>query len=155
MLIFYVCSIFINLETKKEMEDIVKINKAIDEYNTRYNTHFHVGNKYSLFPKGEEYGYKDEWPGNKHAGVYFVMSENDHLLYVGQSKDLGQRLYQHFPPSGERENPVCTFKENWSMQPYFLYVSITPDDAIWERLSLEEFLIQKFNPIDNISGKIK
>lgn len=107
------------------------------------------------FPKGEEYGYKDEWPGNKHAGVYFVMSENDHLLYVGQSKDLGQRLYQHFPPSGERENPVCTFKENWSMQPYFLYVSITPDDAIWERLSLEEFLIQKFNPIDNISGKIK
>lgn len=136
--------------------NISNIKEALNEYNNRYNTHFQIGDKYALFPKGDEYGYKkNEWPGNKHAGVYFVMSEENKLLYIGQSKDLGQRLYSHFPPKGTPNNPICTFKGNWSIQPCFLYVTTVPDNAIWERLSLEEFLIQKFNPIDNTLGKIE
>ena len=46
-----------------------------------------------------------------------------------------------------------TFKEKWRKDPNYLYVATPPNDAIWERLSLEEFLIQKLNPIDNTQGK--
>lgn len=132
---------------------ISQIKEAIEEYNTRYNTRFHIGDKYALFPICGEYGYGVEWPGNGHSGVYFVMNENDQLLYVGQSKDLGKRLYDHFPPKKENNICVCTFKETWSESPRYLYVATAPNDAIWERLSFEEFLIQKFNPIDNTMGR--
>lgn len=131
---------------------ISQIKEAIEEYNTRYNTRFYIGNKYALFPKRGEYGYENEWPGNGHSGVYFVMNENDQLLYVGQSKSLGERLNEHFPSKKENNIDICTFKEKWSELPHYLYVATAPDDAIWERLSFEEFLIQKFNPIDNTMG---
>lgn len=126
------------------------IGTALDEYNNRYNTKFKLSDRYSLFPKEEgEYGYNDEWPGNKHAGVYLVMTKDYEILYVGQSKDIGQRLYEHFPPC----NGSCNIKEIWQKPPYYLYIITVPDNAIWERLSLEEFLIQKFEPIDNKRGK--
>lgn len=137
-----------------ENDSIIQITKALEEYNSRYNTQFRLGDKYALFPNGDEYGYKeDEWPGNNHAGVYFVLSEDYQLLYVGQSKDLGLRCYQHFPPKKGQNNIVCTISEIWSKQPYFLYVATAPDNAIWERLSLEEFLIQILKPTDNTLGK--
>ena len=62
------------------------IKKELDKYNCRYRTAFMLSEKYSLFPKEGEYGYNDEWPGNKHAGVYFVIAQDGELLYVGESQ---------------------------------------------------------------------
>lgn len=129
------------------------INEALSEYNKRYNTSFNLLSKYPLFPKERECGYNVSWPGNNHAGVYFVMTKDDEILYVGQSKNIGKRLNDHFPPQNKGLSKICTFKEKWRKDPNYLYVATTPNDAIWERLSLEEFLIQKLNPIDNTQGK--
>ena len=129
------------------------IKKELDKYNCRYRTAFMLSEKYSLFPKEGEYGYNDEWPGNKHAGVYFVIAQDGELLYVGESQQIGRRLYEHFPPICSSSSQECNIKETWHKQPYYLYVALAHDNAIWERLSLEEFLIQKLNPIDNDRGK--
>ena len=81
----------------------------IDTYNNCYNTSFtELTERYSLFPKGDnEYGYTKEWPNNNMPGVYFVLDQNEELLYIGQSKSLGKRLYNHFPPSSNG----CTIKQ--------------------------------------------
>ena len=129
------------------------LKKALDEYNCRYQTAFKLSEKYSLFPNEGEYGYNDEWPGNKHAGVYFVIAKDGELLYVGESQQIGRRLYEHFPPICSSSSQECYIKETWHKRPYYLYVAIVPDDATWERLSLEAFLIQTLNPIDNSRGK--
>lgn len=136
------------------MAKIEDVDKLLHEYNQKYNTQFKMSMKYALFPKEDEYGYTKSWPGNGSAGVYFLMSEDNHLIYVGQSKDLGQRFYQHFPPKENSSKSTCTFSENWSIKPYSIYVTTTPENAKWERLSLEEYLIQNLNPIDNKQGKI-
>lgn len=109
--------------------------------------------KQMLFPNEGEYGYNDEWPGNKHAGVYFVIAQDGDLLYVGESQQIGRRLYEHFPPICSSSTLKCYIKETWHKRPYYLYVAIAPDDATWERLSLEAFLIQTLNPSDNSRGK--
>ena len=129
------------------------LKKALYEYNCRYQTAFKLSEKYSLFPNEGEYGYNDEWPGNKHAGVYFVIAQDGDLLYVGESQQIGRRLYEHFPPICSSSTLKCYIKETWHKRPYYLYVAIAPDDATWERLSLEAFLIQTLNPSDNSRGK--
>lgn len=131
------------------LEVIKKIKVALDEYNRLYNTNFELleERKYNLVPNDEEYGYNDEWPGNKHAGVYFIMTKDNEILYIGQSQRIGKRLNEHFP---SKSNGLCNVhKENWQKKPSYLYVILVHDERKWERLSLEEFLIQKFKPIDN------
>lgn len=115
------------------VEDIeLRIKKALISYNDRYKTHFTLGKGYYLFPDNAEFGYKHQWPGNLHAGVYFALSAKD-LLYIGESKELGQRRYQHFPSKNIDGNQICSFsKETWQKEPAYLYVSVAPDDAKWK-----------------------
>lgn len=120
----------------------------IDTYNDCYNTSFtELTERYSLFPKGDnEYGYTKEWPNNNMPGVYFVLDQNEELLYIGQSKSLGKRLYNHFPPSSNG----CTIKEGEKLKgACYLYTTSCPKEKPWERLSLEEYLINELNPPRN------
>ena len=89
------------------------IKKELDKYNCRYRTAFMLSEKYSLFPKEGEYGYNDEWPGNKHAGIYFVIAQDGEILYVGESQQIGRRLYEHFPPIRSSSSQECYIKETW------------------------------------------
>ena len=73
-------------------------------------------------------------------GVYFVLDQNEELLYIGQSKSLGKRLYNHFPPSSNG----CTIKEGEKLKgACYLYTTSCPKEKPWERLSLEEYLINE------------
>lgn len=66
------------------------LQSYIDTYNDCYNTSFtELTERYSLFPKGDnEYGYTKEWPNDNMPGVYFVLDQNEELLYIGQPKSL-------------------------------------------------------------------
>ena len=135
------------------------MNKTLDEarslvsaYNLKYNTEFVLEEVYTLWPdKDGEYGIKEySWPGNQKAGVYLILDELDNIIYVGQSSSLGRRFYHYFKGS----DGVCTYREgSWSATPKAIVAIVAPDDARYERLSLEEYLIERLQPVDNIRGK--
>lgn len=131
------------------METKVKIQHHVDEYNKRYNTSFtKLTERYSLFPQKGEYGYKDTWPSNGKPGVYFVLNKNEDLLYIGQSNSIGRRLNEHFPNRDDK----CTIAEPDKEKlkgAYYIYTTSCSENNGWERLSLEEYLIQYLNPPQN------
>ena len=126
--------------------------KLVEAYNEKYNTKFVLHEPYKLFPTEEgEYGIKEySWPGNQKAGVYLILDEHDNIIYVGQSSSLGYRFYHYFKGS----DGICTYREgSWSFKPNAIVAIIAPDEAKYERLSLEEYLIERLQPTDNIRGK--
>ena len=122
----------------------------VNSYNQKYNTTFELGREYSLFPTSDdEYGFKDTWPSNEHGGVYLILDDNRNVIYVGQTKYFGQRFYTYF----KDEDGTCVPVHNWSTTPKAIITIPAPDDAQYERLSLEEYLIQNLQPSDNTLGK--
>ena len=130
-----------------------KALELIEEYNQHYHTEFEPLKPYHLFPnKNGECEFKNQsWPGNERAGVYLILSKDDEVLYVGESNSLGRRFYSYFRPGDNGECIVLS--ENWSEKPYAIIAIPAPDDRKYERLSLEEYLIQYLRPIDNVRGK--
>lgn len=129
------------------------LNNARDllkKYNEKYITNFELGKEYALYPESDdEYGFKDCWPCNEQAGVYLILDENKEVIYVGQAKILGIRFYYHFKPVDGK----CVLRGQWRKKPKYIVALPAPDDAKYERLSLEEYLIQNLQPIDNTLGK--
>lgn len=126
--------------------------KLICGYNEKYNTNFVLEKKYKLFPSEDgEYGIKEySWPGNQKAGVYLILDEYNNIIYVGQSASLGSRFYHYFKGS----DGIFTYREgSWSTIPKSIVAIIAPDNAKYQRLSLEEYLIERLQPSDNINGK--
>lgn len=132
--------------------NLTNAQKLIEEYNRRYNTSFNTTGPYRLFP-GEDgvCEFKDQsWPCNGHAGVYLILSEDGEIIYIGQSLSFGYRFYQYF----KEDNGTCVIRSaNWSKKPASIVAVAAPDDKKYERLSLEEYLIQNLKPIDNVRGK--
>lgn len=86
------------------------------------------------------------------AGVYFFFDTDQHLLYIGSARVLGNRLYQHFHvPGSPRMLPEWVEKEK--MQ----YVAIldVPDVCWFEALAIEAYLIEELSPPRNKVGKKK
>lgn len=48
------------------------------------------------------------------------MTKDDEILYVGQSKNIGKRLNDHFPPQNKGLSKICTFKEKWRKDRFFV-----------------------------------
>lgn len=131
---------------------LTNAQKLIEEYNRSYGTSFITSEPYRLFP--DEDGvceFKDQsWPCNGHAGVYLILANDGELLYVGQTLSFGYRFYQYF----KDDNGTCVVRSsNWSKEPVAIVAVAADDDKKYERLSLEEYLIQKLQPIDNVRGK--
>ncbi len=132
--------------------NLANAKRLIEEYNRLYNTSFNTTGPYRLFPDAEGVcEFKDQsWPCNGHAGVYLILSDNGEVIYIGQSLSFGYRFYQYF----KEDNGTCVIRSaNWSKKPTSIVAVAAPDDKKYERLSLEEYLIQNLKPIDNIRGK--
>ena len=133
----------------KTLEEALSL---VNAYNQKYNTSFEADRLYELFPVGDgKYGFKENsWPCNGKAGVYLILDENKNIIYVGQSSSLSYRFYQYF----KDEDGVCVVRSSyWTATPHFIVAIAAPDDAKYERLSLEEYLIERLQPSDNTRGK--
>lgn len=138
---------------KKIMEcSLTNARKLIEEYNRYYHTSFNMSEPWHLFPN--KYGvceFSDQtWPCNGRAGVYLILAEDGEVLYVGQTLSFGYRFSQYF----KNDNGNCVIRSSsWSEKPASIVVVAAPDDKQYERLSLEEYLIENLKPIDNTRGK--
>lgn len=90
------------------------------------------------------------WPCNGRAGVYLILDGRNEVVYVGQSISFGKRFYRYF----KGIDGHCEVRSsNWSKKPAAIVAIAALDDKKYERLSLEEYLIERLNPIDNTRGK--
>lgn len=135
---------------------------AIDAYQARYRhpnqPPFEIGKVVHLHPaqtrKSEEDGsspWSDPWPFDKRAGVYFILSEDHQILYIGKTsmaQCLGKRLYCHFGGGTECEYDAA----GWGTEPYFVVNIAVPLESPFEAPALEEFLIAELSPKLNFHG---
>lgn len=137
--------IYIIEQTLENARDLVK------KYNDEYDTNFELDKEYSLYPdKDCEYGFRNCQPFYNKGGVYLILDENKNILYVGQTKYFGSRFYYYFKAD---QNGNCIPVHNWTKKPYAIVAIPTIDEKKYERLSLEEYLIQNLQPADNTLGK--
>ena len=101
----------------------------------------------------------DVWPRCDKAGVYAIFNRNKKLLYVGkasQSSCIGVRLssYFRYEKGAKGKGPCTTHPDHeWTSAPRYV-LAIAVGEA-HQAPSLEEYLIEKLEPIDNTIGKIK
>lgn len=99
----------------------------------------------------------DRYPYDGKSGLYFIYSDQLTLLYIGKStgsnSSIGSRLGSYFKYVDYANDKGCMIKHNWTERPRFINCVLPPEESIMETESLEYFLITKFNPPDNTSGK--
>lgn len=99
----------------------------------------------------------EEWPDNKHPGVYVFLNKKDEVLYVGKVSNnscFGARLqaYLGYHPD-DRNKPEI--KHNALKDAGFLKIQTIAleKEFAFEAPAIEEFLIAKLNPPINTVGR--
>lgn len=128
--------------------------ESISYYQLRYNTQFEISEIYSLYPEGDEYGFKESWPFLNDGGVYLILDENKNVIYVGKADKFGQRLSGHFR-AGSMGECIIYSQQWWTNQPRYIINVKVPEDRKYENLSLEGYLISMLDPDDNTAGRKK
>lgn len=130
----------------------------ITEYSSKYrnpnSTKLEISTKYYLFPELEDLqnnilGWPQQWSFCGDGGVYLILDENENVIYIGETTHFGNRFGSYF----RHKNRRCEFKDHWNVLPYSIIQVKVPADTIFERLSLEEYLIKKLLPSENIRFK--
>ena len=143
----------------KKPEFLDQVEQYILHYRREGLPPYKVSGIYDLFPESRnsieaiEHKWPDTWPNSSDAGVYALFCEDMALLYVGKSSMrncLGARLSSYFGFSSEG---ACRINGDWGINPKYLITIAVPSDATWEAPALEEFLIQRLNPLLNINGR--
>ena len=138
------------------MKSIDVIRSEIESYHRNYRhpdlSPPNISDVYNLLPdeksKGGENSWPSTWPNNGLPGVYFIFDENLSLLYVGKAKNLGSRLSSYFMYATDKS---CRVKDtDWRVTPHFLVTASV--DHFFEAPSLEEYLIEQFQPSHNTVG---
>lgn len=138
---------------------IAEVKKLIQDYQLNYRNpklkEFKISHIYDLFPNENTDENFQKWSEtyyhNGRYGVYLILNNNFEVIYIGESSNIGKRLGDYF---GYCEDKSCFIKHNnWSEKPRYI-CSIAVESETWfERLSLEEYLIYKIKPTDNIKSK--
>lgn len=139
--------------------EIKEVIKLIKEYQYRYRNpllkEFDISPIYDLFPDENTDKNFQKWSEKYHHngryGVYLILNDKYEVLYVGESSNIGKRLGDYF---GSCEDKSCFIKHNtWRDKPRYICTIAVENNLWFERLSLEEYLIYKIQPIDNKQGK--
>lgn len=127
----------------------------IQEYSDKYRNpscgKLEISKKYYLFP--EQINLNDinmcwpkKWEYCGDAGIYLILDKEDNVIYVGETTHFGNRFGSYFRDN----NKICELKNNWNVLPYSVIQVKVPAETIFERLGLEEFLIKKILPSENV-----
>ena len=120
-----------------------------------------ISGLYALFPELESAPevtakWPDAWPDGGFQGVYFVFGTQLRLLYIGKASmrhQIGARLSFWFKYA--RPDRSCkVVHTGWSEQPRFVATLAVPDGMAFEAPALEEFLIERLSPPDNVNGRV-
>lgn len=99
----------------------------------------------------------EAWPFGSRQGVYFVFGSQIRLLYIGKASmrhPVGARLSCWF--KYDRPGSGCkVVHSGWSELPRFVAVLAVPDGMAFEAPALEEFLIERLSPPDNVNGRMR
>ena len=101
-----------------------------------------------------EFSYKQDWSRlwsdggvlQTHADdpcVYFFFDSAKQLIYIGETRILGKRFYQHFDQKNAK----------WSDRTNNLAILPLPKENWFETAAIERYLIQQLQPQGNIVGK--
>lgn len=142
-------------------------NVLFDKYRPfeKYIKDAQVSGLYDLFPDENlpdnlpiTGTWPDRYPHDDKSGLYFIYSEKLTLLYIGKStgsnSSIGGRLGSYFKYVDYPNDKRCMIRHNWKDRPRFINCVAPPEDLLMETESLELFLVNKFNPPDNTSGKL-
>lgn len=120
-----------------------------------------VSELYDLQADGGDETSSSRWPGSYpstgKAGVYLILDEQQHLLYVGKASwnsCLGARLNTYFKYAPDSS---CRIVHNWSSQPRYVCVIAVEREFAFEAAALEEYLICRLPecPPDNTIGQAR
>jgi hypothetical protein len=140
---------------------LAAIKRYEDEHRHPGRQRFDISLPFDLFPQAGPPCLKCDqvWPATyphvSRAGVYLIFDDQARLLYVGKASmgnDIGSRLGSHFGYAVDRA--TCNARGNWTNKPRFVVTVATPIDSIFEAPSLEEFLIDRLQPMENQRGKL-
>lgn len=128
----------------------------VQEYSEKYrnpnSSELEIGNQYFLFPENVELkisSWPQKWQFCGDGGVYLILDINKIIIYIGETTHFGNRFGSYFG----NPNNKCLLKQVWNTEPYSLVQIKVPAETLFERLGLEEFLIKKILPSENIRFK--
>jgi hypothetical protein len=150
--------------TNTHHKNLTDIAEALNYYKENFRRQnlppFEFSGLYALFPKLElapeaTSKWPDAWPFGWRQGVYFIFGSQVRLLYIGKASmrhPIGGRLSFYFQYA--RPDKSCrVVHAGWSEQPRFLATLAVPESMAFEAPALEEFLIERLSPPDNVNGR--
>lgn len=137
-------------DVKNAIHDYLKMQRGLGALN--------VSDYYALFPDSarEDIPISGRWnsdpyPYQDRRGVYLIFDEDLDLMYIGKTdSNFGSRLYNYFKGTGS----CRVVHSGWSKTPYYV-ITIPIEKSrshIVSPLALEEYLIDRLQPYDNIIG---
>jgi hypothetical protein len=146
----------------KNLADVVE---ALNHYKTHFRREnlpeFEFSGLQALFPELElapevTSKWPEAWPHGWCQGVYFIFGSQVRLLYIGKASmrhPIGGRLscyFQYARPG----NGCRVVHAGWSEPPRFVAALAVPKGMAFEAPALEEFLIERLSPPDNVKGRV-
>lgn len=116
-----------------------------------------VSDLYALFPDELSVPHTgpkwpDPWPNADGPGVYLVFARNMELVYVGKStSSLNVRVSSYFRYSRDGTRR-CELKWEWRHTPCYIAIIAVDKDKFFEASALEEYLIDRMQPLENQRG---
>lgn len=141
------------------------VKQALSEYKARRSDlpDLELSALYALFPKEIQLEtgaphWPNPWPNTSCAGVYFIFGRSGRLLYVGKASMkncIDDRLYGHFRTGKSPEECRLVHsvgRDGWIERPMYVATVAVPREMAFEAPALEEYLIGKLSPVNNMKG---
>ena len=142
-----------------------QVKQALEQYKAKYRRSdlpdLNMSGLYALFPDEVQtagdvaYRWNDQWPNSDEAGVYFIFGSSGRLLYIGKASMnhyMGGRLSNYFGCDKATKACRIVHENGWSERPMYVATVAVPRGMNFEAPALEEYLIGRLEPVDNVRG---
>jgi hypothetical protein len=139
------------------------VKHAIEEYKEKYRRpglpDLEFSGLYALFPDEAttpdvSSRWNETWSLCERCGVYFIFGRSETLLYIGKASmnnSIGSRLSTYF--QCDDSTGGCRLRYSVvNEKPMYVAALAVPENMPFEAAGLEEFLIRRLRPCDNVRG---